>query len=708
MLKATGPISQSPTLPKQVIPETGDYEFLKLALDAHAIVSVANVKGDITYVNDKFCTISGYSREELLGANHRVVISGEHPPEFFRDLWRTIASGQTWHGEIKNLAKNGSHYWVRTSIVPNLDASGKPYQYIGIRTEITENKNNEEKLRRLSEEALEASRAKSEFLAAMSHEIRTPMTGVIGMSELLMETDLSQVQLDYAASIRTSGRTLMTILNEILDQSKLEAGKLDLSRTDFHLPSFVDEIIQLFGPKIASKGLDLTFDIDEDLPIGINADRMRIGQVLSNFLSNALKFTETGSINVQVENEPQENDVSMVRFTVSDSGIGLSKDSIERLFSAFTQADSSISRKFGGTGLGLSISKQLTEMMGGEIGVKSTKGVGSAFYFTVEVHPATTKVEAPDKRRSLDRWTASRPLKLLLAEDNVVNQNLITAIFKKFNHEITVVSDGKLAIEKIAEEDFDILLLDIRMPVMDGPQATKIIRAMEGEKSKIPIIALTADVSTEDTPFYAHIGIDQVCSKPIELPLLLKAMNYVMKEEIHAPLPKAESGATLHVSDNADDGFLKVLERVSSIADQVMGMVDEVDDGPNEALMQLGPDVFAELIEKYESSLDEQCASLKFEYNGLRTDPDNDDQKDRVKFLTHSLKGGGGSFGYHLITNIARDADQILFKNELLDPNLIRSLGNHVDALSLIADKNMSGNGGKAGRILVQGLKDCA
>ena len=497
-----------------------ELEFVRFSLDEHAIVSVADIKGNITFVNERFCDVSGYSQKELIGSNHNIVKSDEQSDAFWVDMWKTIANGNVWNGEIKNINKNGDYYWVQTTIVPRRNDQGKPYEYIGIRTEITQNKNNEavledrqDELERhvseladsqtrieaaaakqialsedlaVSRDAAEAANmSKSQFLAAMSHEIRTPMAGVIGMADLILDSDLSPQQLDWATSIKSSGANLLEILNEILDQSKLEAGKLDLSPIDFHLAGLVEDTAQLFGPKVEEKHLSLDLDIGGTLPEGIHADSLRIGQVLSNFLSNALKFTEAGRITVRVEQEARKGGELLLKFSVTDSGIGLSKEAQSKLFTAFTQADSSTSRKYGGTGLGLSISKQLAELMGGEIGVESSEGIGSTFWFTVLCQPAKDKVEAPDKCRSADRWQASRSLKVLVAEDNEVNQQLIRTIFKNMNHEVAIADNGMIAIDIFKEDDFDLILMDIRMPIMDGLQATTIIRT--DLKSDIPI-----------------------------------------------------------------------------------------------------------------------------------------------------------------------------------------------------------------------------
>ena len=724
---------------RQLAVTNKELTFQKSALDEHAIVSIADVKGIITYANDKFSEISGYSREELIGQNHHILKSDEHSEEFWKDLWVTIANGKTWNGEIKNIKKGGGYYWVDATIVPTLDDRGKPTQYVAIRTDVTAQKDTENEMCRLAENAEEgrvqmeeqatqmeilaeeqttlkdkataSEKSKSEFLAAMSHEIRTPMVGVIGMSNLLLETNLTPQQLDWATSIKTSGANLMEILNEILDQSKLDAGKLELSPTDFHLASLFNDTTHLFDSKIDEKGLTLEVELDDTLPEDAHADRMRIGQVLSNFLSNALKFTESGRIVVRVGHEPLDDGDFTLRIEVTDSGIGLSKQAQRKLFTAFTQADSSTSRTYGGTGLGLSISKQLTEMMGGEIGVSSAEGIGSTFWFTVLCQPAKEKVEASDKRRARDRWMSSRPLKVLVAEDNVVNRQVILTIFRKLGHEVTVADNGKVASEFVEAEDFDLVLMDIRMPVMDGLDATKLIRAMNNDKSKIPIIGLTADIAAGNIVEYTDIGMNDVCAKPLDLPVLLKAINTQLGEEIHTSITNALSAEPEEEKTNIEDDvepkddstFAQVLERVGAMVDQASSQGSENTEPPSEMAISLG-DKFAELMTSYEKDLTEQCNNLKEAVSELAKKPTDHDHREKVKTIAHTIKGGGGTFGYNLITTIATQADDLISEDDILDEDDLVNLRNYSDALKLVAHKKMSGNGGKAGRILLQRL----
>lgn len=697
-----------------------DLEFHKHALDEHSIVSIADVRGDITYVNDKFCQISGYSRKELLENNHRIVKSDEHDKEFFVNMWKTIAKGDTWKGEIKNFSKDGSPYWVKTTIVPNLNAAGKPFQYIGIRTEITEDKLKEMELITLSKDLSKAKNkseraaaTKSEFLAAMSHEIRTPMAGVIGMADLILNRELEPQVKDWTRSIKSSGNQLMAILNEILDQSKLDAGKIVVDPTEFHLASFVKNTTDLFLPKFATKGLTLNTKIDEKIPEGVYADPLRITQVLSNLLSNALKFTNTGGIDIIIEREPIKGDKFTLSFTVLDSGIGLSKTAQENIFNPFTQADYSTSRKYGGTGLGLSISKQLVELMGGEIRVSSVEGIGSRFWFTVTSRAAKGDVELFNTFAPEVNWQTSRSLKILVAEDTDYIREMVREILKNLNHKATLVNDGKQAVEALEEEDFDLILMDIRMPVMDGLEATALIRSMEGEKSNIPIIALTADVTTEKLSGYRKKGMDEICAKPIELPMLLKTINSLLGDEIHIAIDKIPPQIQNQQASNEefilelpviDGSFSQVLERASKIADQL----NKKKENGNTPLVKMGAipaDKVFELQKKYVKKLKVNCANLKAAIDSLADSPADEEIKNKAITLAHSMKGGGSSYGYNLVTKIAGELDNILITTDNLEAHQFSTLNNHVDALSLIAKKKISGEGGEAGHTLLQGLQ---
>jgi PAS domain S-box-containing protein len=673
-------------------------------------ISIKDVDSRFTIASRKFERLHGLIEDEATGKTPEEIYE-PGMARLVRELDQEVVSkGKLIQREIAIPNTDPLILMLATKFPINNDEG----EIIGVGTisiDISERKQIEQDLIDAKETADIANRVKSEFLAAMSHEIRTPMAGVIGMSNLLLDTDLSPQQLHWATSIKSSGNNLMSILNEILDQSKLEAGKLEISPTDVYLSSFVHDNINLFGPSIISKGLILDVKLNDNLPEAVHADSTRIGQVLSNFLSNALKFTSTGRIEVSVKPEPNEQNEFQIRFTVTDSGIGLTDEEVNRLFTAFTQADSSTSRTYGGTGLGLSISKQLVELMGGQIGVDSTKGIGSAFWFTVCCQPAKQAVVATDRRVALDRFLVSRPLSILVAEDNEVNQYLIRAILNKLNHSVEIAKDGLCAIELLNSGDFDLILMDIRMPIMDGFEATASIRATEGLKSNIPIIALTADIVAGNINEYTSVGMNNVCGKPIDLPALLKSINKCLDEEIHTSmLHENESEMSQLAFDpvaNVEEigqsaSFPRVLLRVAEIVDQTTEQ--DKDTEISSAFSAIGEDAFTELLKMYEDELKVQCDGFTKAISDLSNKPTDSEVKTKAKELVHSIKGGGGSFGYHLITTIATNADQILKDKENFTPEDIDLLMNHAKALELVSRKKISGNGGKLGRILLQGL----
>jgi PAS domain S-box-containing protein len=612
------------------------------------------------------------------------------------------------------LLGNTRHIHSRRETV--VDNNGLPSQVFGIHQDITAEKEKEIALLQATEEAIEAVAAnltKSQFLAAMSHEIRTPMAGVIGMSDFLIDSNLSPQQLDWANSIKSSGKNLMSILNGILDQSKLEAGMVEAAPLDFHLRSFIHDQIHLFEPSLALKGLTLDIKLDNDLPEAVYADSLRIGQVLSNFLSNALKFTSTGLVKVAVKLEPNGQDELQLRFTVTDSGIGLTEEEKNRIFSAFTQADSSVSRTYGGTGLGLSISKQLVEMMGGKIGVDSTKGIGSSFWFTVCCEAAKEAVVATDNSVAVDRWVASRPLNILVAEDNEVNQYLIQRILNNLDHSVEIAKDGQCAIDLLNSGDFDIILMDVRMPVMDGIEATEAIRSMDSPKSNIPIIALTADASTHHVTEYREVGMNDVCLKPIELPLLLKSINKSLGEEIHTPMPHVSAPEASQQRIDPSTGteeqgeiesFDQVLLRVASIVDQMVEQNQSVEN-PSDLRAALSEDEFKELLTMYEDGLEVQCDDFIKVISDLSNKPKDSVLKSKATELAHIIKGAGGQFGYPLITTIAASADQILNDNESVTPEKIEVLNHQAKALKFVSTKKMVGDDDESSQMLLRGLE---
>ena len=502
-----------------------EINFQKLALDEHAIVSATDVKGNITYVNDKFVAISGYSREQLLGQNHRMVKSSEHSEQFYREMWKTIVNRKPWHGEVRNLAKNGQSYWVRATIVPFLNEQGKPFKYVSIRTDITAMKALETNLIKAKEGAEAAAQAKSDFLANMSHEIRTPMNAVIGLSHLCLQTRLTARQKDYIRKVHNSATSLLRIINDILDFSKIEAGRLDMENIDFTLEEVLGNMATMIALKTQEKRLEFLMETAVNIPPSLVGDPLRLGQVLINLANNAIKFTEAGEVVVVTNVLEREEDFVRLQFTIRDTGIGMTQAQIAGLFQAFSQADTSITRKFGGTGLGLTISQRLITMMDGTIRVESEPSVGSKFIFDVRLGVSNRVME-----KTLVPSTDLRGMKVLAVDDNESARNVISDYLTSFTFKVSKARDGKDAICIVQEADmagepFDLVVMDYMMPEIDGITAAAKIRNELG-LSQPPVIIMATAYGDESVVKRAaqEAQVDGFLVKPINQGLLFEAI----------------------------------------------------------------------------------------------------------------------------------------------------------------------------------------
>ncbi len=381
-----------------------------------------------------------------------------------------------------------------------------------LQAEMVERTRAEEALREAKEAAEAAARAKSEFLAMMSHEIRTPMNGILGMVRLLLAGPLPPQQRDYAETIHQSGRSLLTILNDILDLSKIEAGRLDVQPQDVELRPLIQGVADLMRSRAAEKGLALDTDLPPDLPAWVCADPTRLRQVLLNLIGNAVKFTERGRVTVSAALAGGSAKRPLVRFEVRDTGIGVPAAGREALFQPFTQADATISRRFGGTGLGLAICRRLVDLMGGEIGLDDGDGPGRAFWFVLPLPLAEARRIAEDDAAG----GAVAPLRILLAEDNEVNQMVAVGFLSRRGHMIDLAGDGADAVRMLQAGDYDVVLMDVHMPGTDGLEATRRIRDLPGAKARIPIIAMTADAMRGDAERCLAAGMDDYVAKPID------------------------------------------------------------------------------------------------------------------------------------------------------------------------------------------------
>lgn len=756
----------------------------QFALDEHAIVSITDATGNLIYANDKFCKISQYTREELLGANHRIVNSGLHGQEFFSAMWATITRGDVWHGEIGNRAKDQSLYWTSATIVPFLDAQRKPYQYISIRTDITEQRLLKEKIeygrsllenimntlgegvytmdaggkctflnveaekilgwtfaelngqklhdaihsihfdgshvriddcpirntiemgqvyrsedesfkhksgrffpvsivaspifengrivgsvaafqdvtarhaagaalreseakqrmlidnaadavfvadkderwiyvndlaltmlgfsrdeligstiydllpteyreisrttfgeklrldklirreihllkknggyvpvemnvallpdgsiygscrditdRKAFETALikakigaeSASKAKSEFLATMSHEIRTPMNGIIGMTELALDTTLSVEQREYLEMVKLSSNNLLVIINDILDFSKIESGKLTLEKIEFSIEELIFTTLNSMSLKAKKKDIELVCKIDPDIPKKLLGDPGRVRQIITNLVGNAIKFSDHGSIVLELHVAHKMGSLVEIYFAITDAGIGIALDKQASIFEPFSQADTSTTRRYGGTGLGLSISSRLVQEMQGVLRVKSEIGQGSTFYFNgifgvagehsadVSVAIASAWSEGADKHGVEPIISANtgveNKFKILLAEDNPINQKLVITLLQKWGYVVDVAENGVVALEQLKHKKYHVILMDMQMPEMGGIEATQHIRQLENGPSRVSIIAMTANAMPGDQERCMDAGMDHYLSKPID------------------------------------------------------------------------------------------------------------------------------------------------------------------------------------------------
>ncbi|WP_042206213.1 PAS domain-containing hybrid sensor histidine kinase/response regulator [Paenibacillus durus] len=482
-----------------------------------------DMEGRTMFINPAAADMLGYGPGEWTSRSHEdpiqlMRLSGEYAGEQMSMLRMFSESGMYDEREGVFWRQDGSSFLVNYRMSPLYDKGVRKGTVVVFR-DITE----EKEIRRAKESAEQADRAKSEFLAIISHELRTPMNGIIGMTDLLKDTELDEEQRGYAEIISQSGESLLHILNEVLDFSKIEAGMMTLELKEVDLRSVLQGVSDLFYPKVADKRLNLSYDMDPDLPDTLITDEARLRQILVNLVGNAVKFTNSGSIDIEVKLGAVRNPSRIiVLFTVKDTGIGIPEDRQGQLFQSFTQLHPSINRKYGGTGLGLAISKKLAELLGGTIGVDSREGEGSSFYFTVEaVLPggaAPSEAEAEEEigePHGLESSDAGRygPLSILIAEDHPVNRYLMKTFLQKRGYNPDVAEDGEQAVRAANLKDYDLILMDIQMPLMDGLEATALIREKHGPRPII--IAVTAFARKEDREMCIKAGMQDFISKPI-------------------------------------------------------------------------------------------------------------------------------------------------------------------------------------------------
>jgi len=481
--------------------------------------AVVDLRGHVLFVNDAFCRMFGFEKPKVLGRSFREL---QHPDrhaqtlEVFNRVYRTGEPLRSYEYQV-----TPSSLFVEQSISLERDASGRPVAFLSIFRDCTARRQAEDATARAREAAESANRAKSEFLANMSHEIRTPMNGIIGMTELALDGPLTPAQAECLDMIRSQAASLLTIVNDILDFSKIESRRVDFESMPFTLAHAIDEVIKPLSVRAREKGIALGSAIAPGVPPRLLGDPVRLKQILTNVVGNAVKFTEEGSVSLDVSIARQD-DRPMLHLRVVDTGIGIPPEKLRAIFEPFRQVDGSMTRRFGGTGLGLAIASTLAELMGGGITVDSVPGRGSAFDIALPAIAAPAGMETESAvsagiAAAARRAAPGRRARILVAEDNIVNQRVAAALLTKRGHSVTVVNNGREAIDALGREQFDLVLMDVQMPEMDGFEATAAIRALERDTGRrIRIVAMTAHAMTGDRERCLAAGMDDYLSKPID------------------------------------------------------------------------------------------------------------------------------------------------------------------------------------------------
>ncbi len=523
-----------------------DFEGQLAAIRKSQMVTEFSMDGTITTANEKFLEAMEYSLEEVAGKHHSMFVEPEvRQSDEYREFWHRLTRGDYVTAEFKRIGKGGKEVWIQASYNPILDLSGKPCRIVKFSFDVTERvltdialKQAQNELTQSKEAAELANIAKSQFLANMSHEIRTPMTAILGFTEILLSNVALPENIDAARTVKENGEYLLRLINDILDLSKIESGKLKVEQIASSPHQIIAEVVSLMRVRAKAKGLPLDVQYVGPVPETIFTDPTRLRQILINIVGNAIKFTETGSIRIVCRLLNKTDEKPKLQFDVIDTGIGVPADKVEQIFKPFTQADGSTTRNFGGTGLGLSISKRLAELLDGEFSVSSTFGEGSTFSVTVSTGPldnvrliqnaAEAGVEKTDEKVTDHADISLCNRRILLAEDGPDNQRLISFILNKTGADITFADNGQIAFElaTAAESEgrpFDVILMDMQMPVLDGYSATRRLRE---EGYTRPIIALTAHAMASDRQKCLDAGCDDYTTKPIDRRRLIELVSH--------------------------------------------------------------------------------------------------------------------------------------------------------------------------------------
>jgi PAS domain S-box-containing protein len=612
---------------------------LRLILETSPVgVSVASTDGAIQYANPRLGAMLDRDVASIISVRAHTFYDD---PRVRDALAAEIAAGGAVNDrEVVFRRADGGRIHCLVTMRP-ISWKGAP-AILAWLYDITQRKAAEEALREAKEQAELAARAKSEFLATMSHEIRTPMSGILGMIQLLLDTVLTDEQRDQAETVRYSGDALMAILDDILDLSKLEAGRMELEEQPFNMDRLLASVVSLMSSRARAKGLAVAKHVDPDLPAYFRGDPGRLRQILLNLLNNAIKFTDRGGVTVSIfadEGGRGPGGRRGLRFAVADTGPGISPEVRDRLFHDFIQADTSISRRYGGSGLGLSICRRLVGLMSGQIGVESQPGHGSVFWFTIDLEAAPTPEGMAEPEPGAAAAVPLPPLDILLAEDNRVNQKVACALLQRKGHRVTVAEDGFEAVRLAREKPYDLVLMDMQMPGMDGLEATAGIRALPGAVGRVPIIAVTANVLKGDDVRCLAAGMDDYLAKPLRV----DALGEVLRKAALGAYGRAGGAASGTVSGAGDDPPART-ERPAAAAGQ------PVFDGTllERLRGELGDAYLRDLLDDFAVQARRQVAEI----TGQAAPAPGYD----LRHCAHDLKATAGNFG---LTRLAAQAEAV-------------------------------------------------
>ena len=545
-----------------------DQRIAAIAFETQEGMLVTDASSRILKVNQAFTRITGYSAAEAIGNNPSFLSAGRHDAKFYEAMWDSINTEDTWDGEVWNKRKNGEVYPEHLTITVVRDEDGMITNYVGALTDSTQHQQDIDKLRstavelefanvrieeeraRLAEHVLErtaqlqnANLAKDSFLATMSHEIRTPLGGLLGMMEMLEHSHLDDKQREMLEAARRSGKSLLRIVNDILDWSKIEAGKLELAPRPASIAALIEEVGKNYMSVASAKAISLSWHCDNTLGAAHLCDALRIEQIINNLISNAIKFTEHGIVEIDAEREAKLDGYETIRFSVKDSGIGISAEGQHHLFENYSQATPETTRLYGGTGLGLAICQRLAQLMNGTLGVESTVGVGTTFSFTISlpvivVQPEKVQISGDTAVRTDDALKISpigstkQHFSILIVDDHPINRMLLKLQLQLLGIDVVEAESGEAGFKLWQDGQFDIIITDCHMPEMDGYELTRHIRDMEKQAAAkpIPIIAWTANVMVEEIEHCHAAGMDGLLTKPTELDVLrAKMVKWLVK-----------------------------------------------------------------------------------------------------------------------------------------------------------------------------------